>query len=258
MVVDSGWSCPVSWVSCPRGVHIDTSGLIWGILALHRHGRYPPATGASKSHRCCVNFETLLALVVFLFPLAYSPGPGNAFFAGIGASKGLRAAVPALTGYHVATFVVTAILGFGMGVTILNHPIVARVLAAIGGLYVLWLAFQFIRSARSKSREHPDALPEQTRIGFWPGAVVLLLNPKAYYIIAVMFTQFLRPPVNDDVATVLLITTVFTLNNLIAFIAWTLGGAALAMLFRSERSKRWIDYLIAVAIWMAMPRFAPL
>ena len=57
-----------------------------------------------------------MALLAFLFPLAYSPGPGNAFFAGIGASKGLRAAIPALTGYHVATFVVTAVIGLGMGV----------------------------------------------------------------------------------------------------------------------------------------------
>lgn len=209
-----------------------------------------------------MSIETCVALVVFLFPLAYSPGPGNAFFAGIGASRGLRAAVAALAGYHVATFVVTAAIGLGMGVTILNHPVVARSLAAVGGLYVLWLAFQFLRAARSRLSAHPDVPADPMRIGFWPGAVVLLLNPKAYYIIAVMFTQFLRPPVNDDVATVLLITTVFTLNNLIAFIGWTLGGTALAMLFRSERSKRWIDCLfaatlIAVAVWMAVPLFTP-
>ena len=211
-----------------------------------------------------MNTETFVALLAFLFPLAYSPGPGNAFFAGIGASRGLSAAIPALTGYHVATFVVTAAVGLGMGVTLLNHPVVARTLAAIGGLYLLWLAFQFVRAARSKSSTQADApVPDEMRIGFWSGAVVLLLNPKAYYIIAVMFTQFLRPPVNDDVATVVAITTVFTVNNLVAFIAWALGGSALAMLFRSERSKRWIDYLFAatligVAIWMAVPLFAPI
>ena len=91
-----------------------------------------------------------MALLAFLFPLAYSPRPGNAFFAGIGASKGLRAAIPALTGFHVATFVVTAVKGLGMGVTLLDHLVVARTLAAIGGLYLLWLAFQ-------RRRRHQDA-----------------------------------------------------------------------------------------------------
>ncbi|TDD47944.1 LysE family translocator [Saccharopolyspora elongata] len=205
--------------------------------------------------------NTFVALLMFLFPLAYSPGPGNAFFAAIGASKGLRAAVPALAGYHVATFVVTALIGLGMGVTILNHPVVAKALSVLGSLYVLWLAFSFIRAARAKASPRTESVPpKEQSIGFWAGAIVLLLNPKAYYILAVMFTQFLRPSVDDNVLTVLAITTVFTLNNLIAFIVWALGGRALTTLFRSERSRRWIDYLfaatlIAVAIWMAVPLF---
>ncbi len=209
--------------------------------------------------------EILVPLLAFLFPLAYSPGPGNAFFAGIGATKGLKAAIPALAGYHLATFVVTALIGLGMGVTILNEPAVAKTVAAVGSLYVLWLAWTFIRAARAKSAAAPpgeasaDAPPEP-RIGFWAGAVVLLFNPKAYYIIAVMFAQFLRPPDNDDVAAALAITAIFTLNNLIAFVAWAALGRALTALFRSERSKRRIDYLfaatlIAVAIWMAASLF---
>ncbi|PWI05617.1 lysine transporter LysE [Streptomyces sp. NWU339] len=152
--------------------------------------------------------DMLIALLIFLFPLAYSPGPGNAFFAAIGASKGLRAATPALAGYHVTTLVVTAAIGIGMGVTILEHPLLAKLLGAAGSLYVLWLAVTFIRAARAEGEDAADAAPaRKQRIGFWAGAIVLLLNPKAYYIIAVMFTQFLTPSTNDDIATVLVATS---------------------------------------------------
>ncbi|WP_343239768.1 LysE family translocator [Streptomyces sp. SID9913] len=205
--------------------------------------------------------DTLVALLIFLFPLAYSPGPGNAFFAAIGASKGLNAAVPALAGYHIATLGVTAVIGIGMGATILEHRLFANVLSAVGSLYVLWLAVTFVRAARATEGSTADAPSAGgQRIGFWAGAIVLLLNPKAYYIIAVLFAQFLRPPANDDIATVLVITIVFTLNNLVAFIVWALGGRALTALFRSERSKRWMDCLFAatligVAVWMAVPLF---
>lgn len=207
-----------------------------------------------------MTIDTFTALLVFLFPLAYSPGPGNAFFAAIGASKGLKTAIPALTGYHLATFAVTALIGLGMGATILNHPLVAKILAAVGSLYVLWLAWAFIRSARQTSS--PESSSKTTsNIGFWAGAIVLLLNPKSYYIITVMFTQFLRPPQSDDLATVVVITTVFTFNNLVAFLAWTVGGRILFVLFRGERAGQVIDYLFAallagVAIWMAMPLFS--
>ena len=98
---------------------------------------------------------TFAALVAFLFPLAYSPGPGNTFFAAIGASKGLRAAVPALAGYHVATFVVTAAIGLGLGLTVLTEPLLAGVLSAAGSLYVLWLGFQFFRAARAERALSP-------------------------------------------------------------------------------------------------------
>ncbi len=206
-----------------------------------------------------MSVDTVLALVLFLLPLAYSPGPGNTFFATIGAARGLRAAVPALAGYHVATLLVTALIGLGVGVAVLSNPVVAKVLAAAGSIYVLWLAWSFVRAARASATD-PQRAPAERRIGFWSGAVVLLLNPKAYSIIAVMFTQFLRPPASDDVATVLLITVIFTLNNLIAFLVWTVAGRALTALFRSERARRWIDYLFAamlaaVAVWMALPLF---
>ena len=223
--------------------------------------------------------ETLVVLVVFLFPLAYSPGPGNAFFAAIGATRGVRAAVPALAGYHVATVVVTLLIGLSVGVTVLTNPIVSRVLSIVGSLYILWIASRFLRAAWARTRASVEsergslagsesvesARSEQAtsaaKVGFWAGIVVLVVNPKAYAIIAAMFTQFLRPPLNDDVLVVVAITTVFTINNLIAFIAWTALGRALTVLFRSERGQRVIDYLFAVmligvAIWMLIPVFA--
>lgn len=205
-----------------------------------------------------VTTASCAALVLFLFPLAYSPGPGNAFFAGIGASQGVRAAMPALAGYHIATFVATVLIGFGLGAVVLRQPAVAKTLAALGSAYVLWLAWQFFRSAQTQGASDHDAPTGD--IGFWSGAVVLLLNPKAYSIIAVMFAQFLQPLLHGDIAAVLTITVIFTSNNLIAFVVWTFAGRGLAALFRGGKSKKWIDYafaaiLMGVALWMALPLF---
>jgi len=58
--------------------------------------------------------ELLPALLLFLVPLAYSPGPGNLFFAANGARFGLRATLPALAGYHLLTWIVTCAIGLGL------------------------------------------------------------------------------------------------------------------------------------------------
>jgi threonine/homoserine/homoserine lactone efflux protein len=53
---------------------------------------------------------------------------------------------------------------------------------------------------------------------------LLILNPKAWVIIVLMFTQFLDQSDKGTLAAGVLITTVLTFNNLITFLAWALIG----------------------------------
>lgn len=159
--------------------------------------------------------EITLALLVFLFPLAWSQEPGNMVFAAIGGRFGLRASVPASTGYHLATLGVTAAAGLGFAGLAGLTPVLFDLLRYGGAAYVLWLAAGFLRAGATDARA--EVAPASAR----DGAVLLLFNPKAYVIIALMFTQFL--PVagggGSDLALVLWITLVFTLNNLLATVA---------------------------------------
>ncbi len=82
---------------------------------------------------------------------------------------------------------------------------------------MIWLAWKTIRAGMLKGSE--DAKPAS----FTDGALLLVLNPKAYIIIALMFTQFLSPSPGGEVASVLLITTVFTMSKLFAFSIWALA-----------------------------------
>jgi threonine/homoserine/homoserine lactone efflux protein len=195
--------------------------------------------------------ETSIALVIFLFPLAYSPGPGNMFFAANGARFGLRATLWANLGYHIATLLVTAIIGFGFVTAMDTYPKIFTTLKVAGALYVLWLAWKMFRAGALEGEETAQGA------SFMDGAVLLLLNPKAYVIIALMFTQFLTPSEANMTHAVLLITTVFTVNNFIAFMVWTLVGDAISRRFRSAASARWLNtifsaILAGVAVWMLL------
>lgn len=191
------------------------------------------------------------ALLLFLLPLAYSPGPGNLFFAAAGARFGLRATWAASLGYHLATWLVTAAIGFGSLAAFSGAPGLFTAIRIAGVAYVMWIAFGFLRADNGIGRA---AAPS---VRFLDGAVLLLLNPKAYVIIALMFSQFLPSGGADQAGAVLWITTVFTLNNLLAFTLWTLLGAQLARLFQAPSAGRWVNVamgclLTAVALWMAL------
>lgn len=193
---------------------------------------------------------TIAALVAFLFPLAFSPGPGNMFFAANGARFGLRATLPANLGYHIATWLVTAAIGFGALAAVTANPGAFLALKLGGSLYVLRLAWGLFQSGAN------EGAAQAQPAGFGTGVLLLLFNPKAYIIIALMFTQFIVSETAAPWHLVLVITTVFTLNNLVAFLAWTLAGDWLARQFRDEQNARRINRLFGivlagVAIWMA-------
>ncbi|PIE15941.1 MAG: lysine transporter LysE [Rhodobacterales bacterium] len=193
--------------------------------------------------------QTLLALIVFLFPLAYSPGPGNMFFAINGARFGFAATIPASLGYHLATWIVTAAVGLGFAATMSQFPQFFPTIRVAGSLYVLWLAWKMFRAAALNSKV--QAQPA----GFGDGVILLLLNPKGYAIMVLMFTQFLGKVEIAQPLEVVLITTVFTLNNLVAFSVWTLIGDKIAGLFRTPDSAKRMNMLFAgilaaVALWM--------
>ena len=191
--------------------------------------------------------ETALALVIFLLPLAYSPGPGNLFFAALGARFGFRATLPASAGYHLATWVVTLTLGLGASAALGGAPGLFWALKLAGAGYVLWIAAGFLRAGAGD--DIADARSSPKPAGFRDGAVLLLLNPKAYVIIALMFSQYLGPTgPGPALGPVLAITSVFTLNNLIAFSLWTVAGVRLARLFAAERSAQVLNRAFGVLL----------
>ncbi len=193
--------------------------------------------------------ETTAALILFLLPLAWSPGPGNLFFATLGARDGIAASCRASLGYHAATWIVTLVLGLGFGQLAGTAERAAQVMALAGGAYVLWMAWRLWGAGALVPNHAPP------RASARDGAVLLLLNPKAYAIIAAMFAQFLAE--DSDTGRVLWIATLFTLNNLAAFTVWTWAGAGLLRLWQdrlsAERLNRGASLLLAgVALWMML------
>jgi threonine/homoserine/homoserine lactone efflux protein len=193
----------------------------------------------------------VVALMAFLFPLAYSPGPGNMFFAALGARFGTVATLPANAGYHITTLVVTGLLGLGLVSAV--HPGTAFFvgLKLAGSVYVMWLAWKMATSGST------DTGMQSGKAGFLDGVWLLLLNPKAYVIILLMYSQFGAMGPADLLARVGVISLVFTLNNLLAFLLWTVAGDGLGRLFRSEAHARRLNLVFAailagVGFWMML------
>lgn len=196
-------------------------------------------------------FELTLKLILFLFPLAYSPGPGSLFFAANGARFGFAATIAANTGYHIATLLVAVAIGMGFGLVANEFPAFLLVIKYAGSAYVLYLAWLLVKAGAVTDDTNPR------HASFWDGVILLILNPKAYLIIALIFTQFTSSIENTSFWLVAWVSIIFTLNNLVAFSIWAAIGDVLASAFRNEAHARKLNTLFGamlalVAIWMLL------
>ncbi|MBL1436865.1 MAG: LysE family translocator [Rhodobacteraceae bacterium] len=183
-----------------------------------------------------------LTLLIFLFPLAYSPGPGNLFFAANGARFGFWATVPANIGYHIATWFITLAVGAGLLAVFTSYPHIFTAIKVLGVTYILWLAWKLYGAGAQAGQAARVA-------GFWDGVVLLVLNPKAYVLMGLMYSQF------GQADTLVWVATVFTLNNIVAFCLFAMLGDRVAARFargqNGERANKVMAVMLAaVAIWM--------
>ena len=189
----------------------------------------------------------IFALIIFLFPLAFSPGPGNMFFAANGARFGFVNTLSANLGYHLATIIVTFLIGFGFSVFFSFIEKQYQYIQIIGSLYVMYLAYKFFRAGVY------DQNSQNFRCTFTDGVVLLVFNPKAYVIISLMFAIFLDS--SQNILKLIIITLVFTINNFISFTLWTVFGDLIGAKFRNEKYSKILNnvfslLLFLVGVWM--------
>jgi threonine/homoserine/homoserine lactone efflux protein len=189
----------------------------------------------------------ILALILFLFPLAFSPGPGNMFFAANGARFGFLNTLSANFGYHLATIIVTFLIGFGFSLLFSFIKNYYHHVQILGSLYVIYLAYKFFKAGTYNETS------KSVKCNFIDGVLLLIFNPKAYVIISLMFSMFLDS--NSNTFKIFLISLIFTVNNCVSFTLWTLFGDLIGSKFRNERYSKILNntfslLLLLVAFWM--------
>jgi threonine/homoserine/homoserine lactone efflux protein len=128
----------------------------------------------------------LIALGVGI-ALAAAPGPVQAVLFAESARGGLARGLRALAGVHVAFGVLLLALALGLSVAA-PHGLALRILKVAGGLLLLWLALDGIRSIGPSDQRANGGrrLPPTLR-----GALAIILNPGGWLFIGAVASPLL-------------------------------------------------------------------
>ena len=167
-----------------------------------------------------LNPEIIAALVLFAFVASITPGPNNTMLMASGANFGFRATVPHMTGVALGFGVMVVAIGLGLGQVFAAWPWLHDVLALIGGLYMVWLAWK-IATSHGIGGGAATTRPQT----FVQAAGFQWINPKAWAMAVGAVTTY--APRENYTVNVLVVSLIFVLVNAPCITVWAGFGAGM-------------------------------
>ena len=188
-----------------------------------------------------------LAFLGAMAILAATPGPSNLFAVANGMSRGRKAVFLGVAGMNTATLLWYAGAALGLSALALAFPAAVKALIVVGALYLLWLAFQALKSGFAADGGLGHARIHTERSAYWDGFMVQIANPKILLFFGAVLPPFLdfKRPLAAQFA---LFAAATVLLDVTATTAYGLGGAALARRMSDARFRRGFSLAVAAVL----------
>ena len=136
--------------------------------------------------------QTLSFLLVAILITA-SPGPDNLMVLGMGMSKGRKQGIAFGLGCALGCLSHTLLAAIGVSAVVAASPIAFTLLKWVGGLYLIWLGIQALRSRGGAEMDAASGRPQTLRSLFAKGLVANAINPKVVLFFLSFLPQFVLP-----------------------------------------------------------------
>lgn len=172
--------------------------------------------------------QDIFAFLALLLPLTLSPGPATIALIGVSMNKGIFQSLPFYFGLLISSTIIVVAGGMGLNEIFLTNQVVYKIIHYGGILFILYLGFKLIHAK-------PTAIKtRRNEYCIYDGMILTALNPKFYMIVAVIFSQLLKPGQSTDWTIILGINAVMALS----LFFWLVLGASLKSLLKSENVLR--------------------
>jgi threonine/homoserine/homoserine lactone efflux protein len=196
--------------------------------------------------------EQLLAFLAAALLVTASPGPDNLMVLGVGMSRGRRHGLAFGLGCALGCLSHTLLAVAGVSALIAASPTAFTLLRIGGGLYLVWLGVQALRSRGGAQAARSAAGDASATRLFLRGVFANAINPKVVLFFLSFLPQFVQAGRGDVGLQIALLGVVFTAQAALLFglLGW-FAGAVGQWLQRAPRAGMWLDR-VAGTVFVAL------
>ena len=188
-----------------------------------------------------ITFSLWSALIVYYFIMFATPGPNNAMLTASGIKFGYIKTLPHLIGIPLGHFIQIIFVSYGLGNIFLKFPLLQFYMKVLCSLYLLYLGWKMIGSLSVKQKESGRPLK------FYEASLFQFINPKAWTVAITAVAGFFPLEENFFKATMFLaLTAPFICFPSISL--WALFGSTLKMFVSNLKTKKIIEYILALLL----------
>ena len=188
-----------------------------------------------------INFALFSALSAFYFTMFFTPGPNNAMLTASGMKFGFVRTVPHLVGISLGHIFQIGLTCFGLANLFLIYPQIQFYMKVLCFLYLLYLGWKMIGSFSSIQKKTGRPLR------FYEASLFQFINPKAWSIAVAVASGFFPTEENVYIG-VAFVTITAAVINLPTCSLWALFGSGLRKFVNNKKTKKLIEYLLAVLL----------
>jgi len=196
--------------------------------------------------------EQFLGFLAAAVLITVAPGPDNLMVLGFGISRGRAKGIAFGVGCGIGCLSHTVLAALGVSAVIAASPMAFTALRVSGGLYLVWLGMQALRSRGQLRVDDARGVEESLLRLFGKGLVANAINPKVILFFLSFLPQFViaeRGQIGWQTAQLGLVFTVQA-AMLFAVLGYFSGGVG-QWLQRHGRAGLWLDRL-AGTIFVAL------
>lgn len=187
--------------------------------------------------------EGILALMSFAFVMSVTPGPNNVLLLSSGLRYGVKRTLPHMAGIQFGMAVQLAMSAYGIGILIIENPVLAEVLRWLGTAYLVYLAWT-LRRIELDENKAGSGKP----FSFIQAALFQFVNPKAW-VMSVTAGALLVPEFDTQWLSVLMLCLIFFMVGAPSSGSWAFFGAILR---RYMQNATWLKIFNIILILLTL------
>ena len=172
--------------------------------------------------------------------LTIAPGPDNMQVLMRGISQGRAAGVTAALGFAAGCLFHTLLAAVGLAAVLRSSPVAFEIVKVAGGLYLVWIGWQALRSRGAFSLEAGRPAAPKAAI-FRQSVLGNMMNPKVTLFFLVFLPQFVDREAGRPELQMALLGLVFMAQTVVIFGAIGLAAGAVG---------RWLTRRPGAALWL--------